>query len=354
MVLRWKRMGADFGRPGGVIALGDSRLLGPEASPLEFGRFLLASAGFHLMLALAVMTVGLHRTSLPEKPLVVRLVEEQAPSPSPTTTQPVRARARQQATPRPATEPAGPKEIAQANPALPSIGRPEPGPSRAVEMVDRPALDERRAIASQRTTEELVKDLRLPARVPSADAQNAAGGGISGPKSVAAPSKVALVPGVVAGGGLDSEPALVGGGGNEAASGQAGRGERRRLSAALTAPLAPTVTIRSRQGAEGGGLGGGGGGAGGGKFARPDYGTNPLPKYPPLAREKGYEGTVYLRVLVQADGRVGNLSIDRSSGHEVLDRAAVDSVKEWTFLPAQKGGKRVESWVLLPVKFKLD
>ncbi len=101
-------------------------------------------------------------------------------------------------------------------------------------------------------------------------------------------------------------------------------------------------------------MGGGGGGAGGGKFARPDYGTNPLPKYPPLAREKGYEGTVYLRVLVQADGRVGNLSIDRSSGHEVLDRAAVDSVKEWTFLPAQKGGKRVESWVLLPVKFKLD
>ncbi len=354
MVLRWKRMGADFGRPGGVIALGDSRLLGPEASPLEFGRFLLASAGFHLMLALAVMTVGLHRTSLPEKPLVVRLVEEQAPSPSPTTTQPVHARARQQATPRLATEPAGPKEIAQANPALPAIGRPEPGPSRAVETVDRPALDERRAIAPQRTTEELVKDLRLSARVPSVDAQNAAGGGISGPKSVAAPSKVALVPGVVAGGGLDSEPALVGGGGNEAASGQAGRGERRRLSAALTAPLAPTVTIRSRQGAEGGGLGGGGGGAGGGKFARPDYGTNPLPKYPPLAREKGYEGTVYLRVLVQADGRVGNLSIDRSSGHEVLDRAAVDSVKEWTFLPAQKGEKRVESWVLLPVKFKLD
>ena len=114
------------------------------------------------------------------------------------------------------------------------------------------------------------------------------------------------------------------------------------------------MTVKSRPSAGGGGPGGGGGAAGGGKFARPDYGTNPLPKYPPLAREKGYEGTVLLRVLVQADGRVGNLSIDRSSGHEVLDRAAVDSVKEWTFLPAQKGGKPVESLVLLPVKFKLD
>lgn len=423
MVLRWKRMGAEFGRSAGVMPLGDPGLLGSAANPLEFGRFLLASAGFHLMLAFAVMTVGLHRSPFPEKPLVVRLVEEEAPKPSPTTTQPVRARARQQATPPAATEPAGPKEIAQANPALPSVGRPEPGPSRAVEMIDRPALDEQRAIASQRAVEELVKELRLPARIRSADAQNAAGSGIAGPKSVAAPSRVAMVPGTVAGGGLDSElamagvgsagggpgrsrgnaekglpknliplpprlssggvgragggggpraigggatvaipsaglssgPALLGGGGGgETASGQAGRGERRRLGAGLTAPLAPTVTVGSRQGAGGGGPGGGGGGSGGGKFARPDYGTNPLPKYPPLAREKGYEGTVYLRVMVQTDGRVGKLSIDRSSGHEILDRAAADSVKGWTFLPAQKGGKPVESWVLLPVKFKLD
>jgi protein TonB len=51
---------------------------------------------------------------------------------------------------------------------------------------------------------------------------------------------------------------------------------------------------------------------------------------------------------------VGKLVIDRSSGHEILDQAAVDSVREWMFLPARKGGKPVESWVLLPVKFMLD
>jgi len=85
----------------------------------------------------------------------------------------------------------------------------------------------------------------------------------------------------------------------------------------------------------------------------PDYGGNPPPTYPPLAREKGYEGTVTLRVLVREDGRVGKLSIDRSSGYEILDRAAVDSVRDWTFLPAQKDGRPVASWVLLPVKFML-
>jgi protein TonB len=54
------------------------------------------------------------------------------------------------------------------------------------------------------------------------------------------------------------------------------------------------------------------------------------------------------------DGRVGQLAIDRTSGYEILDRAAVDSVKEWAFFPAKKGGKLVESWVLLPVKFALN
>jgi protein TonB len=88
-------------------------------------------------------------------------------------------------------------------------------------------------------------------------------------------------------------------------------------------------------------------------FSGPDYDGNRPPTYPPLARERGYEGTVYLRVEVKGDGRVGGLTIDRSSGYEILDRAAAESVREWIFLPAQKGGKPVTSWVLLPVKFML-
>jgi protein TonB len=59
-------------------------------------------------------------------------------------------------------------------------------------------------------------------------------------------------------------------------------------------------------------------------------------------------------VFVRVDGRVGQLAVDRTSGYEILDRAAVDSVKGWAFFPAKKSGRLVESWVLLPVKFALN
>jgi TonB family protein len=355
LILRWKRPGADVESPGGVIALGHPGMIGPPGNPLEFGRFLLASAGLHFMLVLAVMTVGLHRPGLPERPLVVRLVQAEAPKPSPAASRAGRARAEKQAVPRRAAEPAGPKEIPQLNLSLPSVGRSEPVPSRAVEMIDDSAPDERRVTISQRATEGLVKDLGLPSRAPSAGSQNVVGGGISGPKSVGVSGSISMGPGTLAGKGLSSGPALLGGGGApEGGPGQPGRGGERRLGAALAIPISPTVTVGPRQGAGGRGRGGEGNGAADGRFASPNYGTNPLPKYPPLAREKGYEGTVYLRVQIRPDGRVGKLAIDRSSGHEVLDSAAVDSVKGWTFLPARKAGKPVESWVLLPVKFMLD
>ncbi|MDE2059931.1 MAG: energy transducer TonB [candidate division NC10 bacterium] len=162
-------------------------------------------------------------------------------------------------------------------------------------------------------------------------------------------------PGVFAAGGLPARPVPLGAGGDgEVGSGSAGRGGAGRLDAALAAPLTPSVTVGSPHGGAGGGTGWTGSGTAGGRFSAPNYGINPLPKYPLLAREKGYEGTVFLRVLVRADGRVERLAVDRSSGYEILDRAAVDSVKEWAFFPAKKAGKSVESWVLLPVKFALN
>ena len=165
-----------------------------------------------------------------------------------------------------------------------------------------------------------------------------------------------MVPGASARAGSGSGPALIGDeseGARQGNSGADGRGLARRLGAEVTIPIAPMVTVSPRQRGNGRGASKGAARAAGGGFARPDYGANSPPTYPPLAREKGYEGTVYLRALVERDGRVGNLAIDRSSGHEILDRAAVDSVREWTFLPAQKDGKPVASWVLLPVKFLL-
>lgn len=88
-------------------------------------------------------------------------------------------------------------------------------------------------------------------------------------------------------------------------------------------------------------------------FAVPDYKRNRPPVYPLLARRRGYQGTVLLEVLVTKDGTVGSVRLVRSSGAEILDKAAKRGVKEWTFHPGKKGDEAVEMWVKVPIKFQL-
>lgn len=87
--------------------------------------------------------------------------------------------------------------------------------------------------------------------------------------------------------------------------------------------------------------------------AIPVYRKNPSPKYPGIARRRGYEGTVVMEVLVNREGKVEDLRIFQSSGHPVLDRAAMKSVKDWLFESGRRGDKEVEMWVKIPVRFKL-
>ncbi|MDA3832302.1 MAG: energy transducer TonB [Spirochaetales bacterium] len=89
------------------------------------------------------------------------------------------------------------------------------------------------------------------------------------------------------------------------------------------------------------------------KEAVPLYRVNPLPEYPGLARKRGYQGTVVLEVLVDQNGRVGDLRLFASSGHSILDRRAMVSIKEWLFEPGMKGNKKLDMWVRVPVRFEL-
>ncbi|MFN3477530.1 MAG: energy transducer TonB, partial [Candidatus Methylomirabilales bacterium] len=89
-------------------------------------------------------------------------------------------------------------------------------------------------------------------------------------------------------------------------------------------------------------------------IARPDYSANPKPPYPQIARENRYEGTVFLKVWVLENGKVGTLKIERSSGYDVLDKAALEAVKGWTFIPARKNGVPMAAWVVVPIRFQLD
>ena len=87
--------------------------------------------------------------------------------------------------------------------------------------------------------------------------------------------------------------------------------------------------------------------------AIPIYDKNPSPEYPLIARRRGFKGTVVLEVLVNRNGRVGDLRVFNSSGYKVLDRAAVESVREWIFRPAIKGNENIKMWVRVPVCFQL-
>ena len=119
----------------------------------------------------------------------------------------------------------------------------------------------------------------------------------------------------------------------------------------------------SRSGSDGGGGGtsgksAGGDGAGDGPPtpARFDAGylNNPAPPYPPASRRLGEEGKVILRVRVSPEGNADEVELMTSSGSPRLDDSARRTVRRWQFIPARRGGTAVESWVLVPILFKLE
>ncbi len=88
--------------------------------------------------------------------------------------------------------------------------------------------------------------------------------------------------------------------------------------------------------------------------ARPRYRSNPKPDYPAEARWQHQEGVVLLSVEVSAEGRAVAVSLKRSSGFPLLDDAALQSVRRWTFEPARAAGLPVASRVDVPVRFSLS
>jgi len=88
-------------------------------------------------------------------------------------------------------------------------------------------------------------------------------------------------------------------------------------------------------------------------FLRAKYSYAPKPEYPEQARREGWQGTVLLAILVDAEGRPEKIVLNRSSGFTSLDTAAEEIVKIWRFQPARYGSQQVESWVKVPIVFTL-
>jgi protein TonB len=78
-------------------------------------------------------------------------------------------------------------------------------------------------------------------------------------------------------------------------------------------------------------------------------------RYPPLARERGWEGTAEVALSFSALLPTPQISLPRSSGSPLLDEQALDMVAQaarLTVLPESLKGRDLH--ILLPVKFSLD
>ncbi|MBI2803184.1 MAG: TonB family protein [Gammaproteobacteria bacterium] len=81
---------------------------------------------------------------------------------------------------------------------------------------------------------------------------------------------------------------------------------------------------------------------------------NPKPDYPAVAKRRDWEGKVILAIEVLTDGTPGKISVAEPSGHEILDKAALETVKRWLFEPARRGDTAVVSTLRYSIVFKIE
>ncbi len=83
------------------------------------------------------------------------------------------------------------------------------------------------------------------------------------------------------------------------------------------------------------------------------YLGNVPPVYPYHARRKEMEGRVVLRVEVLPSGANRSVTVLSSSGHGILDRAALKAVRAWRFVPAKRAGVPLAGTIDVPITFRL-
>jgi periplasmic protein TonB len=90
------------------------------------------------------------------------------------------------------------------------------------------------------------------------------------------------------------------------------------------------------------------------RAARPRGGYQVRPVYPDAARRAGIQGTTLLRIHIEVDGRVGDVTVARSAGHQALDEAAAEAVRRWRFEPALSSAGPVSMWAVVPIEFRIS
>lgn len=79
------------------------------------------------------------------------------------------------------------------------------------------------------------------------------------------------------------------------------------------------------------------------------------PEYPPLAARAGIEGWVWINVLIDREGKVRNVTVEKSSGKNAgFEEAAIDAAYKTVWKPAIANGQPTAIWVTYKVVFKLE
>jgi|HubBroStandDraft_5_1064220.scaffolds.fasta_scaffold06730_4 TonB family protein len=78
---------------------------------------------------------------------------------------------------------------------------------------------------------------------------------------------------------------------------------------------------------------------------------NPKPVYPPIAQAARVAGSVVLQITIGTDGRVAAARV--ISGPPMLQGAALEGVKKWTFKPLVQNGESVQMDATITIPFTL-
>ncbi len=78
------------------------------------------------------------------------------------------------------------------------------------------------------------------------------------------------------------------------------------------------------------------------------------PEYPSTSKKLDEEGTVYIKFLVDAEGKVIQSEIERSSGYKRLDEAALNGLSFCKFKPATEDGRPEQAWTSMKFTWRLE
>jgi TonB family protein len=86
---------------------------------------------------------------------------------------------------------------------------------------------------------------------------------------------------------------------------------------------------------------------------KPVQTRNVKPRYHPMARQRGQQGTVTLDLLINETGRVTDVNIVKGIPRSQLNDMAAIAARSWAYEPAMKDGVAVKVWKRVAIAFRL-